>query len=66
VLEIPNWAIRLVIMLLALGVPIALIIAWAFELTSEGQYSRRFEKTLYLPVAHSYDKPATPSGETAR
>jgi hypothetical protein len=35
-LEIPNWAIRLVIMLLALGFPIALIIAWAFELTPEG------------------------------
>jgi hypothetical protein len=35
-LEIPNWAIRLVIMLLALGFPIALIIGWAFELTPEG------------------------------
>jgi TolB-like protein len=35
-LEIPNWAIRLVIMLLALGFPIALVIAWAFELTPEG------------------------------
>src|SRR6266700_5539217 len=35
-LEFPNWAIRLVIMLLALGFPIALIIAWAFELTPEG------------------------------
>jgi TolB-like protein len=35
-LEIPNWAIRLVIMLLALGFPIALIIAWAFEATPEG------------------------------
>jgi TolB-like protein/Tfp pilus assembly protein PilF len=35
-LEIPNWAIRLVIMLLALGFPIALIIAWAFQLTPEG------------------------------
>src|SRR4030095_750332 len=35
-LEIPNWAIRLVIMLLTLGFPIALIIAWAFELTPEG------------------------------
>ncbi len=35
-LEIPNWAIRLVIMLIALGFPIALIIAWAFELTPEG------------------------------
>ena len=35
-LEIPNWAIRLVIMLLALGFPIALILAWAFELTAKG------------------------------
>jgi hypothetical protein len=35
-LEIPNWAIRLVIMLLALGFPGALILAWAFELTPEG------------------------------
>src|SRR5947207_15873793 len=38
-LDIPNWAIRLVILLTALGFPIALIIAWAFELTPEG--SRR-------------------------
>lgn len=35
-LEIPNWAIRLVIMLIVIGFPIALIIAWAFEATPEG------------------------------
>ena len=35
-LEIPNWAIRLVIMLIMIGFPIALVIAWAFELTPEG------------------------------
>ncbi|MGH7936765.1 MAG: hypothetical protein ACREF8_07130, partial [Chthoniobacterales bacterium] len=35
-LQIPDWTIRLVIMLVALGFPIALIIAWAFELTPEG------------------------------
>ena len=35
-LEIPNWAIRLVIMLIVIGFPIALMIAWAFELTPEG------------------------------
>jgi len=35
-LEIPNWAIRLVIMLVVIGFPIALVIAWAFELTPEG------------------------------
>src|SRR5215470_14969772 len=35
-LEIPNWAIRLVIFITVLGFPIALVIAWAFELTPEG------------------------------
>ena len=35
-LEIPNFAIRLVIFITALGFPVALIIAWAFELTPEG------------------------------
>jgi TolB-like protein/tetratricopeptide (TPR) repeat protein len=35
-LEIPNWTIRLVILMTALGFPVALIIAWAFELTPEG------------------------------
>ena len=35
-LEIPNWVVRLVIVCVAIGFPIALIIAWAFELTPEG------------------------------
>jgi len=34
--EIPNWVVRLIILLLVIGFPIALIIAWAFEVTSEG------------------------------
>src|SRR6266513_643590 len=35
-LEIPNWVVRLIIVLVAIGFPIALVIAWAFELTPEG------------------------------
>src|SRR5918996_403299 len=35
-LEIPNWIVRLVIAVVAIGFPIALVIAWAFELTPEG------------------------------
>src|SRR5207302_5657524 len=35
-LEIPNWAIRLVIALVILGFPIALLLAWAFEITPQG------------------------------
>jgi hypothetical protein len=34
--EIPNWGVRLVVLLIAVGFPIALVIAWAFELTPEG------------------------------
>src|ERR1044071_4659948 len=35
-LEIPNWVVRSVIVLVAIGFPVALIIAWAFELTPGG------------------------------
>src|SRR5437899_3754766 len=35
-LEIPNWVVRLVIVLVAAGFPIALVIAWAFEITPQG------------------------------
>ena len=45
-LEIPNWAIRLVIMLLALGFPVSLILAWAFELTPEGLKRTEFAEQL--------------------
>ncbi|MDQ2868766.1 MAG: tetratricopeptide repeat protein [Verrucomicrobiota bacterium] len=34
--DVPNWAVRLVVLLLALGFPVALILAWAFEITPEG------------------------------
>src|SRR3954454_14305373 len=36
VLEIPNWATKLVIAVVLLGFPVALVIAWAFEMTPEG------------------------------
>src|SRR5437868_4909857 len=34
--DIPNWTVRLVVLLLIIGFPVALILAWAFELTPEG------------------------------
>ena len=34
--EIPNWAVRLVVLVIVIGFPIALVMAWAFELTPEG------------------------------
>jgi len=34
--EIPNWAVRLVVLSLIIGFPVSLILAWAFDLTPEG------------------------------
>jgi TolB-like protein/Tfp pilus assembly protein PilF len=44
--EIPAWALRLLIVLLLAGFPIALILAWALEVTPEG-----IRTTPSLPTA---------------
>src|SRR5437899_1639291 len=36
VFDIPNWIIRLIVLLIIIGLPIALVLAWTFELTPEG------------------------------
>jgi TolB-like protein/Tfp pilus assembly protein PilF len=36
VFSVPNWVIQLLVVLVILGLPIALGLAWAFELTPEG------------------------------
>ena len=34
--ELPNWSLRLVIVFLLIGFPIALILAWAYDITAQG------------------------------
>ena len=36
VFDVPNWAIRLIVLLIIIGLPVALSLAWAFEITPEG------------------------------
>src|SRR5256886_10697868 len=36
VFDIPNWIIRLIVLLIILGLPIALVLAWTFEITPQG------------------------------
>jgi TolB-like protein/lipoprotein NlpI len=55
-LEIPNWIVRLVIVLIAIGFPIALIIAWAFEATPEG--IKRTEVADATPTTRSHKRHA--------
>ena len=34
--ELPNWTLRLVVVLLLAGFPVALILAWAYDVTPQG------------------------------
>ena len=36
VFDVPNWAIRAIVLLIILGFPIAIVFAWFFEITPEG------------------------------
>ncbi len=48
--ELPNWALRLVVVLLLAAFPIALILAWAFDVTPQGI---RATPPLHAPTAGS-------------
>jgi len=50
--EIPNWAVRLVVLVLVLGFPIALILSWIFDLTPQGirRTEERNGSLALLPV----------------
>ena len=36
VFDVPNWAIRSIVLLIIVGLPVALVLAWMFELTPQG------------------------------
>src|SRR5262249_35908209 len=36
VFSVPNWVVQLLVVLIVIGLPVALGLAWAFELTPEG------------------------------
>jgi serine/threonine-protein kinase len=56
VFEVPNWAIRLVVLLIIIGLPVALALAWAFEITPEG--IKRTETADAMPMAERQKKNA--------
>jgi TolB-like protein/lipoprotein NlpI len=53
VFYVPNWAIQLVVILIIIGFPIAVVLAWAFEITPEG-----IKRTEDVDVT----RPHSPSG----
>src|SRR5713226_6341898 len=47
--ELPNWTFRLVVVLLLIGFPISLILAWAYDVTPQGI---RATPTIAAPGSH--------------
>ena len=39
--ELPSWTLRLLIVCLLMGFPVALMLAWAFDITENGTHSER-------------------------
>jgi TolB-like protein/Tfp pilus assembly protein PilF len=56
VFDVPNWAIRALVLLVVLGLPVALVLAWSFELTPEG--IKRTKTADAMPAARMRPKRA--------
>ncbi|MEM7613348.1 MAG: hypothetical protein AAF270_16810, partial [Pseudomonadota bacterium] len=55
ILDVPDWSMRLVLMILILGFPFALVFSWVYEMTPEG-----------LKKEREVDAEASVTAETAR
>jgi serine/threonine-protein kinase len=53
VFDIPNWTVRLIVLAIVIGFPIALVVAWAFELTPQG-----IKRTEDVDLTSSARRPA--------
>ena len=49
VFDVPNWVIRLIVLLIIIGLPVALVLAWMFEITPEG--IKRTETADAMPAS---------------
>jgi TolB-like protein/Tfp pilus assembly protein PilF len=49
VFDVPNWVIRTIVVMIILGLPVALVLAWMFELTPQG--IQRTETADAMPEA---------------
>src|SRR3984893_8292563 len=56
VFDVPNWVIRSIVVLIILGLPVALVLAWMFELTPQG--IKRTETADAMPAATRQKKHA--------
>src|SRR5213078_2797679 len=56
VFDVPNWATRMIVLLVVLGFPVAVVFAWSFEITPEG--IKRTEVADAMPKVATQNKRA--------
>ena len=56
VFDVPNWVVRLVVLLIIVGLPVALVLTWMFEITPQGV--KRTETADAMPGATQRQKRA--------
>jgi len=56
VFNVPNWVIQLFVVIIVMGLPVALVLAWAFEITPQG--IKRTETADAMPQAGQQKKNA--------
>jgi len=56
VFDVPNWIVRLIVLLIIVGLPVALVLAWMFEITPQG--IKRTETADAMPGATQRKKHA--------
>ncbi len=54
VFDVPNWVIRSIVVMIILGLPVALVLAWMFELTPEG--IKRTETADAMPAGDAKEE----------
>ena len=56
VFDVPNWVVRLIVLLIIVGLPVALVLTWMFEITPQGV--KRTETADAMPGATQRKKHA--------
>jgi len=58
-LQLPSWSITLLIVFLVIGLPIALILAWAYEMSPKGMIKTSSQEAKENPLPAQKRKPFT-------
>ncbi|HEY2140154.1 MAG TPA: FlgO family outer membrane protein, partial [Chthoniobacterales bacterium] len=61
--EIPTWTVRLIVLSLVLGFPVALLLSWVFDLTPSGIRRTDDVEEMKAPISSASAKPSVRAPE---